>query len=488
MIDWNDGTKRKAFRQALQEVYPSVAELRIFVDEELGENLEVVGGGDNLKVICSNLIIWARPNRIDALYVAFTNENPSHPVIQRIEAQPLVARISNLSQADWTNLFEQFLPGDMADLKRAFLKGFKLTFGNDFQKVRPENYPLIELTQLRELTESFDADETGPFLAVRFVEYAIEEIQRSDQDDLRDLRKLKDWADRIAQQFGVPAKVAKPARSESRHAYLLIALEESGADVIAYPELHIIGEEKPIGFGATPITRPITEVADQLSLWIRQAEDVLVDATCDDSEVTLEIFLPCQYLEEDIATTWLLRDKRNNEIEFGIHRRFVVRSSDRIRDRQVQKALRQSWKQLEACVEPGSANSKFHRQLDCLGKKGMLLDFIKDQGSTGLKLLASLPTDRDKRRSLLYEIIDAPIPIALWTSEVVDGDVSGLETQFDYLLNCSLTNFADVARQWRSGRNGHNGLSVPKHIKILCDRPDRLPRLPDGEDEDAIVA
>ena len=487
MIDWNDKTKRKAFREALQEVYFSIAELRIFVDEELGEKLELIAdGGDNLRVICSNLIQWAqaRPDRIDALYQAFKAENPDHSTIQQIEQRSLVTRPSHLNQTDWANLFEQFLPDDIADLQRAFRLSFRCVFGVDVQRVQPQYTSPIELTQFRELLESYDADKNGPAFAVRFVEYAIEEFQRSNQDDSRDFGTLKAWVDRIAQQFGVPTKVNKPARSESCHAYLLIALEESGADVIAYPELHIIGEEKPIGFGATPITRPITEVADQLSLWIRQAEDVLIDATCDDSEVTLEIFLPCQYLEEDIATTWLLRDKRNNEIEFGIHRRFVVRSSDRIRDRQVQKALRQSWKQLEACVEPGSANSKFHRQLDCLGKEGMLLDFIKDQGSTGLKLLASLPTDRDRRKNLLYEVIDAPIPIALWTSDD-DVDVPVLEEQFDHLLNGSLTNFDELARRWRSGRNSS---SVSKHIRILCDRPDRLPRLPDGGDEDAIVA
>jgi len=421
VIDWEDSSKRKAFREALQQVYSSAAELRLFVDEELGENLEVVASGDNLKVISYNLIVWAFPIRINELYTAFKNENPNHSVIQKIEQQSLIPQSSNLSQADWNDLFGQFLPDDVADAQRAFFHSYQSVFGNSFRDVRPEYPSLTTLEQIRELLELNDRSKNGPVLAVRFVEFTIVEIQRS-HDSNRGVMALQSWCDRIAQQFGIPARVPEPDRSRSCHAYLLIVLEEIGADVNVYPELHITGLETPIQFGATPITCPIAKVADQLSKWILQAENILVDETCDDSEVTLEVFLPCQYLEEDIATTWILRDKRDDEIEFGTYRRFLVRSSDRMHDRQIQKALNLTWKKLENSERAGSACSQFHRQADCPDKKGVLGARIKDHSATGLKLLAPLPTDRDKRTGLLNEIIDSAIPIALWTSATADVD------------------------------------------------------------------
>jgi hypothetical protein len=270
---------------------------------------------------------------------------------------------------------------------------------------------------------------------------------------------------------------------------LLVALEEIGSDVNVYPELHITSAESPIGFGAKPTTCPIDKVADRISEWIRQAEDVLETDLCDDTEVTLEVFLPCQHLEEDIATTWNVKDKRGNEIGLGTYRRFLVRSSDRIRDRQIQTALERRWKVLEECVKAKNACDRFHRQEVCPQQKGILCARLKDEDALGLKFVAQWPTDPGKRTDLLYDIIDSATPIALWPSGMSDPDAHTLETEFDNLLQqCYLTDFADLARQWRRQRVA--SVSA-QSIRLLCDRPDRLPRLPDlrnREDEDAIVA
>jgi hypothetical protein len=90
-----------------------------------------------------------------------------------------------------------------------------------------------------------------------------------------------------------------------------------------------------------------------------------------------------------------------------------------------------------------------------------------------------------RQENLFKCIIKAAIPIAVWTSAVDDVDVKILENEFSQLLNGSLTEFAELALRWRKRRMA----SIPsKHIKILCDHPDRVPRLPSCEDTDAIVA
>jgi len=87
-INWEDNTKRKAFRKALQEAYPSAAELKIFVDEALNESLAAITGGSNLQQITFDLLEWARAHgRLDEVYQAFKNQNPNHPVIKELEQQ-----------------------------------------------------------------------------------------------------------------------------------------------------------------------------------------------------------------------------------------------------------------------------------------------------------------------------------------------------------------------------------------------------------------
>ena len=98
-IDWEDNTKRKVFRKALQEVYPSGAALAIFVDEELGENLEVVAGGTNLQSTAHELVKWARTQgKLDEVYQAFKRQNPKHSVIGQLEQEAFVPQPWDLSQ------------------------------------------------------------------------------------------------------------------------------------------------------------------------------------------------------------------------------------------------------------------------------------------------------------------------------------------------------------------------------------------------------
>nr|WP_277882810.1 hypothetical protein [Leptolyngbya sp. FACHB-671] len=267
----------------------------------------------------------------------------------------------------------------------------------------------------------------------------------------------------------------------------MVALEEIGGDVNVYPELHITGVEKPVRFGARPTTCGIDQVADQILQWISQAEETPEILQCEEEEVILELFLPRKQLEEDIADTWNVKDKWGNTVELGTHRRFLVRSSERIREPKIQKALKRKWQLLEACIAAKNACDKFHVQTKWPEKKGDLLALLKDSDAPGLKLIAKLPTDSVKRRELLEDIIDAAVPIAIWASEVTEIDANTLKTEFDTLLKqCDLTNFADLARQWRKRRI--ESVSA-KHIRLLCDRPDRLPKLPDpNQEEDLLVA
>jgi hypothetical protein len=481
-IDWTN-KRREIFRLALQKAYTDYNQLEIFVDEKLDENLSAIVEKAQLSTVIFNLLKWARSPKgsgLDELFKQFCEANPKikDSVIAELQRQPLISSAVKMTEQDWETLFEQFSPYDFADIQRAFLRGFRRAINVEFMTARPDP-PLTEQAQIQALLTTHD----NPILAVRFVECAIAELQRSSEGNERDLTALQQWRDRIAQQFSIPPFLA-PEPQTHCHAYLLVALEEIGSDVNVYPELHITGKENPIQFGAKPTTCPVDQVAAQISDWIRLAEQAL-DDTCDDEEVVLEVFLPCRHLEADIANTWYVKNKRGDEICLGTHRRFLVRSFDRIRDRQIQKALKRKWQELETCDSAQNACDKFHPVENCPQHKGDLLALLKDKDAPGLKLIAPLPSDPVQRTYLLYDIIDAAIPIALWSSEVAEANI--LQIEFDDLLSQSnLTNFAELARKWREQRRKSTGA---KQIRLLCDRPDRWPKLPDpNREEDLLVA
>ena len=468
--------------------------LEIFVDNELDENLEAIAGGENLEEIAFNLLKWARRHEggLDELYEAFKAVHPSHPVIEDLERENIiqVQQGNCLSQADWQLLFDQFVVYDLADLCRAFFSAFQAVMYIDFYTAqRDVPPPLTNIAQIRELLKDYDRGKKGPELAVRFVTFAIEELQRSDKNQNRDLTGMRDWQNRIARKFDV--KELPAIEQTVAYAYLLITLEQYGADVIVYPELRITGIENKITFGAQPVTCAVKDVSSHIERWIKQAELASEIRQCKEEAVILEIFLQRKHVVDDVAATWTVTIDGNTKL-LGTYRRYLVRSAERIANRTLQKALTARWQLLKTCVAARNACEQFHTQMTCPVQSGTLTALLEDESVPGIKLVAQLPSENMKRQSLLGDIINAPVPIALWSLAMTEE--GGLEAEFDDFLNtCQLTNFADLARQWRRHRMDYE-TKPEKHIKLLCDCPDRWPQLPDikhqnndHEDEDSIA-
>ncbi|MFK8184517.1 MAG: effector-associated domain EAD1-containing protein [Phormidesmis sp.] len=78
MANWNHDS-RKAFRLALQRVYPSYEALALFVSESIDENLANIAGDKRLDLAVHALLQWAltKPGKLDELFEAFCAENPN---------------------------------------------------------------------------------------------------------------------------------------------------------------------------------------------------------------------------------------------------------------------------------------------------------------------------------------------------------------------------------------------------------------------------
>lgn len=485
MIDWTIKENRKRFQKALSNAYTDYDRLEIFMSYEMDKPLPEITQEAALDTVVFKVMKWAiKEERIDELFQEFCNENPrlKDAVIANLQSQPLIRRATQLSKQDWTELFAEFASDDSVYLQIGVRHAFRATYHRRFQDIRPDHPPINTLNEIQDLLAISD----DPVLAVRFMESSIEELARSKDTRTRDLTRLNMWRDRIAQQFNVPNPSPKLNQMPNAHAYLMVVLEEiGGAQVNVYPELHITSKDRPIDFGATPTTCDFNDVAITLSEWIRMAEEAIAVEEVDNAEVTLEVFLPCRYLEEEIEATWRICDRRGSEYEFGVHRQFVVRSFDRIHHQPTQRSLKNTWSWLQTCVKDEDACRQFHTQAKCPEKPGTLRAVLNDKQATGLKFVAAFPQDSSQRKGLLYEIIDAGIPIALWSSEQMDADSNMIEAEFnDFLSKSQVTNFADLARQWREKRRNSR---LSTSIRLLCDRPDRIPKLPDPSQEDDLL-
>jgi len=399
----------------------------------------------------------------------------------RNASSPLIERFQKLSENDWSTLFAHFSVQDTASVKRAFLHAFKSVYG-DFQTIWPGYPPLKELTQIQRLLAEYDSPELG----VMFVTQVLAGLRCVDENSTRNFTSLEGWRDRIAQTHHVQISALETLTGTNRPGYLLVALKESGRITGGVPwvnlftELQVPGEPGPIECNVASVTCPLNEVAGHLSNFIRSAETALIPYECD--QITLELFLPCVHVEEDVAL-WEVQNEQNRPRPLGKHRGFVVRSLERINSPKRQM-LGRNWSRLKDCVATDNASADFHLQEHCPAPGDLEALLVN---KTGVKLVANLPTDREERKDILYDIINSAVPIALWSRD--DGDCTATErlTEIDTLLGeCCLTDFSTLAHQWRL-RRIQAGNTAITHLRLLCDCPDRVPNLPNpNQDTDLL--
>jgi hypothetical protein len=302
-IEWN-GVQRKKFRLILQEFYINYAALEIFVSEDLDANLPEIVEYTNFKTVVFKLLEWAESKGygLDELLSKFceVNDRCETSILAELKCQPLITVPVKVPKEAWENLFRMFDMSDSAYMQIAFREAFKAVYDRNFLEICPDHPPINSLGEIQYLLTRYD----NPILAVHFVECAIAQFRLSSEFQDYDFSALEEWRDRITEQFHVPPVAPIPNQTANRHAYLLVALEESGSDVTVHPELRITGIENPVRFTASlPKTSiSIDRVADWISKWIHEAEEFIATDICDNAKVTLEVFLPANYLEEDIAT------------------------------------------------------------------------------------------------------------------------------------------------------------------------------------------
>ena len=394
----------------------------------------------------------------------------------------LVEPSDTLAKDSITEIFAQFEPNDFADLQRAFLRAFEHVMGATFRQVRPDHPPFFAPESIQKALEMFG----NQCLVVRFVEFALAEIERSHQGRDRDLTQLQQLLDRLAHQYGIELlTVPVASKPTAQQAYLLISVQEMGLETEGIPsvnlftELHVTGVREPLEFGDDgAVTCPLNQVEGYVSHWIRSAEDELLAYGF--SRVTVEVFLSYRYLDLDVGEKWTVQNKRNRPRPFGKHRAYLIRSLERALDQSTQLDVEQRWTLLEDCVQEKTVSEKFLLQAVCPD-----IGDLENVNAPGLKLVAQLPGALEQRREILCDVVYSGVPIVLWSAD--NGSCSQTERieVFDGLLRDScLTDFADLAYQWQEQRKTKD--EVNQSLRLLCDRPDRWPSLP--TDADPLIA
>ncbi|MEL7039378.1 MAG: effector-associated domain EAD1-containing protein [Cyanobacteria bacterium J06592_8] len=467
-------------REAFISVFRTPVKLKMFVKDSFQKNLAEISTGSDLEELAYELIdYYESEGLLYELYQKFYNykNNRDIPCVAELQSDFCLSNSSIFAtaspgQAELEKLFSILSSGDdySLEVKRAFFQAFARVIG-DFKEYRPDCKEPNSFQEISDFLELYYSSE----LIVTFAECLLGEIQKTNQpmnSVCSYFEELKQWRERFAQKYNVQPKVITDSALKS---YLLISIQERVGNVNIYLQLKI-GDEpiKPVDISADKpgLNCDFEEIPEYLPDWVKMVEQDLLSYS-DIEPVTLEVFIQHCRFDENLAEEWKIsKPNRNKPIPLKNARSFIVRSLDRVINRTLKLDLERKWKILENCVQKNDVLGSFCKPEAC-PSDGDLQSLLIDK--PGLKLVIPLPDDEEEREDLFWDIIEAGVPIALW-SDHLDCTTDERSSEFDKILNNSnLTDFADLAKQIRKARSESE---ILRNLKMLCDCPHRLPTIP----------
>lgn len=408
---------------------------------------------------------------------------PSDTLLRAIQALGLSEGIvptpeQKVSQQQLRQLFDLFGDRYWFDVGKAFVSAFEDSFKRSYTEVYktiPSSFNIMRETLCRL---------NDPKLVASFVERARVRIQREDKSsDLPE--QIVRWRDRFLTQHNLTLTDIQPKEDSEQPGYLLVSLEphtkvdRKGAYVNVFAEVQRAGK-RPIPIASE--TCALSEMGAYLHKAIAQAKAAIADS------VTLEIFMPRVHLEYEIAS-WKpseTNDKAAEEAARLLRRQpYIIRSFERAKKVEYQKQVKKKWNEILTCIEKGNGCQRFHPQAETFDRDDLYDDIDE---AAGLFLSAELSADSAERQGVLSDIVEAAIPFALWFSSAQESTPEQRQAAFNSLLQTEyMSDFATLSKKWRRYRRKHKE-KPERHLKLLCDCPDRWPSLPNQDEDDALVA
>ena len=233
---------------------------------------------------------------------------------------------------------------------------------------------------------------------------------------------------------------------------------------------------------------------DSLEETISQYLQELLDCRCapylrgipSGYKLVIEIFLPLDYLAESVDL-WSIK-KIGRERKLGREYRVIVRSSERLTDTELERRLREGWKQMKTIDQKDLSFCIKRLEREPNYNYAALENELREQRSIGLSCL--LPERKEDREKLFVALHETGVPLALWLRSRTDPLRGAPSLEDDYLdyfnqilcANCLQQDCEQLIEELFKLRQQAHGNSEPQkrwgyYVALLLDNPDRIPPL-----------
>ena len=487
-----EGKQRKALREALESAFPNREKLERMLGETNSGDLRDIPGSAYSDIVFNLIDTAESEGWLPDLLVGARCTNPGNPKLQNFIvkfinvlfdefyststdlSQQLIQLLQGLPSFDAVvAAVYRTLPNGVEDHSAFLLEELK----SDSLKRSIRIFALLKL-----LLKDYPHIGILPF---------VNQLLASPRLDPAFQPAIQQWLNEAQTQTGqVLPPVSREQSNQEKNPCLLVTVRQPVSNELRFllsasfslsgnnEELEPFGEaeihEKRNKEGAGEFINTRAWINQQLD---RAEEEIHREPPkVEVKELTLEVFLPCEYLLETIDQ-WELESEPGAKV--GRRYRVVARSYDRFYSSRWSNLLRRNWRQMQQDLNSESklqAREKLLEHLDCFEVCQWNKLEISLGKSFGLKLTCA-PSEKE-RDKLFLTILKSGAPIAFWTrrNEIENLDLCIEMDRFlivDLLRN--RTEFLERIRVERENAYAAVSDHLGNHLAILWDDPSRVP-------------
>lgn len=497
------GQKRKALREAIMSAYPNITQLKMMLSDELDCNLNKIAGGSNLEEVVFQLIYTAEAQgRLKELICGASKGNPKNTDLQNIKEELGIHRLSdNIDIRDnncsairekYNELFKCLENIKDLELMSKICRDSiqKINKNIDFVANFGELEYIETIDTIKKiLLKNSTPPETGAQTIVEFVTGLLntEEIKELEKDKLRQIMNA------VAKEHNIDLPTVREENSSKNLQYYLLvtATPKGNNEFHLTAELKVDEEVIPIdelNYKQREIDCKLNEISQKIYDFIKVFRKQYLKPLKNNYNLTIELFMPLQYLDENIDTHEITAEF-DQKIAIGDKYQFIIRCRERITEEdgdflmELRKKCENFSHQFEDIPQKDS-----YQEWDwgsCNLRK--LVNNWRDNGILGTIIICGLPENDKVKREFFISIIQGGVPICLWTRS---NNLQDTEDGFNKILTEKLKSLNDFDKLsesvWDIRKKAHAETKKENYLGynlgFLCDNPYRIPSCLDQEE------
>jgi vWA-MoxR associated protein C-terminal domain/Effector-associated domain 1 len=518
-----DREQRKTLRKALINAYPREPDIELMLDDELDCPLNNIEEVETYEQRVQKIIQWAEKNgKLRQLIIGASKSNPGNQHLRKCLPQLLINCFDDiddnlLNTKSLTSLILEF--NKISNLDFTIVKDvceiavpdISIHCGQQLEDIQNNQLePAVRwLILLNLLLKEYQKNSQGVPYIIEFVAA----LQRRKELDVTNRQALSSWLKQVNQddKYQTVSKITDTENQNIKklQGHLLIfvrpAITSTGFLVKSFICIKTVKKDDSFELQFIELSKIVPsvnndhesqegifgnlmQIEENLLKWEDETRLKLTEEAeklfCIYYDLTIEFFLPYNYLATPVelwkVKAGLIQKPRRDPV--GTKHQVVVRSVDRLDDKQLFNQLLKTWEHTQQFLERHPSPEKIQakiEQLDCpVGYDwDALTRSLKINQQIALKLTCAMPncikSDGSTNLEPLFEsILEGGTPIALWSRQcnLSGGNVAA---QMDGLLTLeTFGNLDKLLEQVQKKRiEACNAQSLGNHLAILCDEP-----------------